>query len=424
MARGRISVDDILLEREEAPASAGELRRAAAQAFSEGTVMLPVGGGTKLQLGNLAPRDAVAIRTSGLRGIAEYEPDNMTVSVRAGTPLAEVQEVLAAQRQFIPLDPPHPERATLGGLISCNTSGPLRFRYGTLRDFLLGVRIVHADGTETKAGGKLVKNVTGYDMCKLYTGALGTLGILTEATLKVMPRPEQVATIVLGHDSLRAALDTARALLRADLMPEAMEAWNSAAFSRTAPGGATAPWALMLRIGDAAPAVQWQADRAVEIAAADSSGVLLRLGAQESDPFWQRAAGAREAAAPGEEVRVKCSVPHRSAAEAAQRMQELAESLQARLEVYCHAGTYVLYGRYLWEEGSPDSDALKAGLVGLRRFCAAFGGHMVVEKIRPEAKTGFDVWGYEAPALEIMRRIKREFDPKALLNRGRFVGGI
>ncbi len=424
MAHAPFLVDDIPVECEEAPGSTAELREAAARAFSAGTVMLPVGGGTKLHLGNLAPRGAVAIRTSGLRGIAEYEPDNMTVSVRAGTPLAEVQEVLAGQGQFIPLDPPDPKRATLGGLVSCNTSGPLRFRYGTMRDFLLGVRVVHADGTETKAGGKLVKNVTGYDMCKLYTGALGTLGIVAEATLKVMPLTEDATTVVLGCDTFGAALETAQSLLRADLLPEALEAWNGAAFSRTASGRAAAPWVLMIRLGDTSPAVRWQAGRALEIAAAGSRAVLLELGAQESRLFWQGAAGAREAPAGGQEARVKCSVVHRAAADVAQRMQEMADSLRARLEVYCHAGTYVLYGRYLWEDGAPASDALRAGLAVLRRRCAGSGGHMVVETVRPEVKAGFDVWGYDAPALEIMRRIKREFDPQALLNRGRFVGGI
>src|SRR5262245_16510821 len=148
------------------------------RAGAAGASMIPVGGGTKLHLGN-PPREArVALHTRALSGIVEYEPDNMTVSVRAGTPLEEVQSTLARSRQFLAIDPPYPTRATAGGVAAANANGPLRFRYGTLRDMLIGVKVCHADGTVTKAGGKLVKNVTGYDMCKLYTGSLGPLGVL------------------------------------------------------------------------------------------------------------------------------------------------------------------------------------------------------------------------------------------------------
>ena len=393
-------------------------------AAGTGMCVIPVGGGTKLHLGNRPAAPAIAIRTSRLRGIVEYEPDNMSVSVLAGTPLAEVQALLATHRQFIPIDPPNPERATIGGLISCNASGPLRCRYGTIRDILLGVKLVHADGICTKAGGKLVKNVTGYDMCKLYTGALGTLGILTEATFKLMPLPDAVATIVLGFDSIHDAMEMAHALLREDLLPEALEVWNAAALARTGAGPVRTPWVLMLRIGDVPPALEWQAGRAVDIAAAKSAPVLMRLETADSGEFWRRAAQAREQEIPEPDALVKCPVLHRSMAETAHHMQDMARSLKAEIEIYTHAATFVLYGRLIWHEGIPGADLLRARLTELRSYCAALGGHMVAEKIQPEVKSGFDVWGYDAPALEIMRRVKRQFDPKGILNSGRFVGGI
>src|SRR5436309_4727101 len=229
------------------------------QAFEAGAAMIPVGGATKLHLGN-PPRAAhIALHTSGLRGVVEYEPDNMTVSVLSGTPLAELQSVLRGSQQFLPLDPPHPERATLGGIVSCNSSGPIRFRYGTVRDMLIGVKIAHPDGTRTKAGGKLVKNVTGYDMCKLYTGSLGTLGVLTELTFKVQPHCDSLATVALGYSDLARALEATQLFLRSGLLPDAIEAYNASACSRlplVEPRGA--PWLLFLRFGEVNAAVRWQ----------------------------------------------------------------------------------------------------------------------------------------------------------------------
>src|SRR6058998_870669 len=235
-------------------------------ASDSGTTMIPVGGGTKLLLGN-SPRSAqLAIRTGNLKGIVEYEPDNMTVSALAGTTLHQLQDILKNSNQFLPLDPPHASRATLGGIVACNSSGPIRFRYGTVRDMLIGVKIVHADGTPTKAGGKLVKNVTGYDMCKLYTGSLGTLGILSELTFKVQPRPDSMATVFLAYPSITLALEATQLFIKSDLLPDAMETWNREALLPLSDFSSStqSPWVLMIRFGEVEPAVRWQLERLKE----------------------------------------------------------------------------------------------------------------------------------------------------------------
>jgi glycolate oxidase FAD binding subunit len=422
LARTLLAIDGIPIEREEIPESVDELAATVRRAFECSTPMVPVGGGSKLHLGNPLLFPALAVRTCKLRGIVEYEPDNMTVSVLAGTTLKELQETLSTHKQFLPLDAPHPERATAGGLVSCNTSGPIRFRYGTIRDFLLGVKIVHADGTATKAGGKLVKNVTGYDMCKLYTGALGTLGILTELTFKVQPQPEAVATVFIGYPSMVPALEATQAFLKSDLLPDAMEIWNAAALAPVVPG-AEHPWMMMLRFGEVAPAVDWQVDRVRELAPSRAGEVFRVIETAESQEFW-RAAASQRGVEEGEDALVKCSVLYQSTAATASVMEQTAQSLGAKIRIYCHGGNYVLYGRYCWSGNGPAVEDLQQALTELRRHCTAGSGHMVVEKVRHSVKEGFDVWGYEAPALEIMRRIKREFDPRGLLNPGRFVGGI
>lgn len=424
MTSSSVLVDGLPALREESPSSVDELAEVVKRAAASSEPMSARGGGTKLHLGNTLRSAPVMIHTGGLSGVVEYEPDNMTVSALAGTRLDELQTVLRGRRQFLPLDPPSAEAATLGGLVACNSSGPLRFRYGTIKDMLLGVRILHADGTRTKAGGKLVKNVTGYDMCRLYTGSLGTLGIFTELTFKVHPLSESSATLLASYRSLDSLLEAKQDCLSAGLLPDAVEGWNSSAFAPLGPAAASTPWVLMVRFSEVRPAVAWQVARSREILARSGGEVLQLLEDDASERFWQVAASLRETAEGTETALVKCCVLHRSICEAAQRMERLAGRLGAQLSLYCHAGTCILYGRLVWQGAHPQPLELRRELEELRRYCVSAGGHTVIERASPAVKDGIDVWGYDAPALEIMRRIKREFDPKGLLNPGRFVGRI
>lgn len=422
MVRELLEIDGVPVGHAAVPQSADELAGLMRAAWAAGQTMAAVGGATQLNLGNPPRSVHLALHTRGLRGVVEYEPDNLTVSVRAGATLQELQDTLAARGQFLPLDPPCPEQATLGGLVATNASGPLRFRYGTIRDLLLGIRIVHADGTRTQAGGKLVKNVAGYDMCKLYTGSLGTLGVITDLTFKVQPKSEAIATVILGCPGLRAALEAVQSFLRADLMPDAIEACNTHAVERLAGAPAARAWILALRFGDTDAALRWQLDRLRELAGGGE--ILNILDMEESEKFWRNAASVRADAADPAAVLVKCSVLSQSIAETERLLSAAGDRLQARLCAFCHAATFIIYGLFEWPEGSCDPVQLLQEIRDLRRYCISVGGHLVVERIPPAHKPGLDIWGYDAPALALMRRIKQQFDPKGLLNPGRFVGGL
>ncbi len=417
-------IDGLPVLREEFPSSIDELAEAVTRAAALREPMTAMGGGTKLHIGNPLRSAPVVIHTGDLSGVVEYEPDNMTISALSGTRLGDLQRVLRTRRQFLALDPPAADAATLGGLVACNTSGPLRFRYGTVKDMLLGIKVLHADGTRTKAGGKLVKNVSGYDMCRLYTGSLGTLVVFTELTFKVHPIPESSATLLAAYRSLDSLIQARQGCLAAGLLPDAVEGWNSPALAALGPAVSQVPWALMVRFGEVRPAVAWQVAKLRDIIA-DSGGEVLQLLEDEaSERFWQSAASLRETSEGTETLLVKCCVLHRSAGEAALRMERLAGRLGARLSVYTHAGACVLFGRFVWDAVPPQPLELRHELEALRRYCVAAGGHAVIERASAEVKDGIDVWGYEAPALAIMQGIKREFDPNGLLNPGRFVGGI
>ena len=182
-----------------------------------------VGNGTKQHHGPPAAPAAETVHLWNLNKILSYEPGDMVVSVQAGAKLADLQATLAKERQWLPLDPPYSD-ATVGGILATNSSGPRRFGYGTARDLLIGERVVHADGTVTKGGAKVVKNVTGYDLHKLHVGAFGTLGLITEAHFKLRPRPEASGTVVFPCASVPEAHELLLKILASKLRPVALEA--------------------------------------------------------------------------------------------------------------------------------------------------------------------------------------------------------
>lgn len=189
----------------------------------EGKPLHAVGGGTKLHHGPAAPAAAEVVGLRGLQRLVMYEPGDLVVGAQAGMRLVDLQAELAKHNQWLPVDPPYPE-ATLGGLLATNSSGPRRLGYGTLRDHVIGMSVIGRDGGVTRSGGKVVKNVTGYDLHKLHIGAFGTLGIIVEANFKVRPRPEISAAVVFPCDSVQDAHALLLKVAASPLRPVALEA--------------------------------------------------------------------------------------------------------------------------------------------------------------------------------------------------------
>src|SRR5258708_6536249 len=201
------------------PASREELAEALHAADSRGQAVAPVGAGTQLDLGMPPSRLDLVIETTRVNKVVEYEPADLTVTVEAGLRFADLQKQLAEQGQFLALDPPAAPGATIGGLIATNASGPLRFAYGTARDLVIGTRVANPDGTVTHAGGRVVKNVAGYDLNKLYIGSLGTLGIIVPLSLKLAPVPPATHTIVGPCADVKAAPALINAVVQSPLSP-------------------------------------------------------------------------------------------------------------------------------------------------------------------------------------------------------------
>jgi glycolate oxidase FAD binding subunit len=349
-----------------------------------------------------------------------YEPDDLTCSVEAGMTLAELGRRLAEHGQMLPLDPPLPERATIGGLIAVNASGPRRHAYGTLRDLLIGIRVAHTDGTLTKAGGMVVKNVSGYDLMKLYLGSLGTVAVIVSANFKLLPRPAAQATALARFDDLAAALATVEALLATQLIPTAIEVLDAAAAGLIGLGDGGA--ALAVRAEGPAAAVERTVRDVQALATDQRSHDASALDGVATELFWRRVAGFAQVAelAPDEAVLKISAIPTDVPAVLAD-LADGAAAVGLTVARQAHAGVGVVLARV---RPAGDGAAFGAALADLQTRLVTRWKHAVVLGCAPHHKPGLALWGAEPSGLAVMRAIKAEYDPNGILNKGRFVGGI
>ena len=264
------------------PTSIDQLSRVVALAHDEKLAVIPRGRGSTLELGSPPARVDLIVDLAGLDQVVEYNPDDLTVTVQAGMSAGALAALLAPRRQFLPLDPQGAPDRTLGGITATNASGPLRARYGTMRDLLLGVRFVQADGVVTWGGSKVVKSVSGYDVPKLMVGALGTLGVLGELTLRLHPLPEAEGAWLVRLTSAEAAQTFVERLLDSTLQANRIELFNEPALA--AAGAEPAAAAVAISIGTVPDAVREQAEHLEKLAKA--SGARIE---PLTDGFWTRA---------------------------------------------------------------------------------------------------------------------------------------
>jgi glycolate oxidase FAD binding subunit len=331
------------------------------------------------------------------------------VTVEAGLRFEELQKHLAAQNQFLALDPPAAPGATLGGLMATNASGPLRFAYGTARDLVIGTRVANPDGTVTHAGGRVVKNVAGYDLNKLHIGALGTLGIIVELSFKLAPIPPATNTVVGQFPDASAARGIINAVVQSPLSPIAIELLGPRAGSAAA--GLPEAMLVAFRVGGYPQAVERQVR--------DLSALVTQHGGQRvetSDTVWDDLAGMR-VAAQNRDVVMKAAVPLVEST----RVVEILERRLADFDpvVWAHAGNGVAYAAC----NAPSESTV---LRDVRTEVAALGANasLVIQRCPVELKRAVDVWGDPGSSIGLMRALKAKLDPNNTLNPGRYVGGI
>jgi glycolate oxidase FAD binding subunit len=410
------------------PANVDELAAAVRAASAIGAAVIPWGGGTRMGIG-FPPRAAdLVVQTGRLSEIVEYEPADLTVTVQAGMTLADLQARLRAEGQMLALDPAASDRATIGGLIAANASGPLRLLYGTARDLVIGTRVVNADGIVSKAGGRVVKNVAGYDLNKLYVGSLGTVGVIVELSFKLHPLPQNEGMQLASFDSMDDAADVISRLMRSPLGPAAIELLDAGAAAELsgAPSVSTDGVLLIVAATGFERAVQRQLRDVRELSARAAEAVAVR----EADAVAGLRSALRELADPSLDsiALLKLAVPPARSAVALKAARDAAREAGFTPVTQAHAGSGVVYLKI--QAGSWDADEL--GRLGaltsrLRGFVRGEGGSLVLEASPVGARApdgGIDPWGDVGSGFPVMRALKENLDPKGTLNPGRFVGRL
>jgi glycolate oxidase FAD binding subunit len=374
-------------------------------ASREGLAVSVRGRGTKMGLGNPPRRVDLVLSTARMDSIIEHVPGDQIVRVQAGLKLRDLQDNLAESDQMLGVDPPE-EGATVGGVVAANSSGPRRLRYGTIRDLIIGVKVVLADGTVAKAGGKVVKNVAGYDLSKLFTGSLGTLGVIAEANFRLHPIRETARTVSLEvdeHAKLASAVQELTHSSFSQFVLDALEMrWE---------GDRGVIAALFEGIE---PAVEAQSSTAVEVLR--SHGETNVLGEDDGEEFWERFA--RRPWDTGD-VGLKIGAPPSDLTAVLDSVVGAAERGGVKIRISGHAGTGVTFaGLSGGEEGLVE-------VVGeVREIRLRRGGSVVVQEAPLAIKERLEVWGSSGDYLGLTRRVKEKFDPGYTMNPGRFLGGI
>jgi glycolate oxidase FAD binding subunit len=400
------------------PGTVEEVAAVVAQAAAAAVPVVPWGGGSAAGVGEPPARAGLVLGLRRLQALVEHEPGDLTATVQAGLSVAGLQAALRAKGQWLSLDPPDGARATLGGVLAANAAGPRRHLYGTCRDLLIGVSVVTADGGLVRGGGKVVKNVAGYDLPKLFIGSFGTLGVIVEATLKLRPVPDEERLVAVRFDRLKDAGAAVRALLASDLIPSAVDLLDAAAGA--ALGLAAAPASLVVGFDGLGEQVDWQvAQLARVVGPCGGSGPTTLPPAT-----WERlAAAARDAFEPAAAVMTLSVLPSVVAetmeqGAAAARQRGLSSAWAA------HAGVGHVTASLRADVTRQDPAPVAAVLQEWRTAAQASGGHASVSWAPLPVKAALPVWDDAGAAGRLMRRIKAQLDPNNVLNPGRFVGGI
>ncbi len=394
------------------PTTAAEIVETVRSAITTKTPLRPVGGGRSLDHGVATRLTPVDVPLSGMRRLIDYPARDMTVTVEAGMTIAELTRTLAEQRQRLPIDAPHANVATIGGLIATNFSGPRRYGAGTMRDYVIGISAVDGHATLFKAGGRVVKNVAGYDLCKLLVGSHGSLAIITQVTLKVRPQPETSLLIACDLASAEQAEQALAFMAHSRTTPVAIELLAGPAWSTSGAVGAGLAannWRLVVGVEGTEPEVRWMRGQLREELAPFATGEFHEH-AQISD--WQPLI---DFPATGESPLVlKFSVvPSRVVA----LMQTLRQSLPG-VSLQAHAGSGIVLAR-LSELNATTSKAIVQQVQPA--VMAAQGSSVVWSCSTSEELTPLVAWGPPRADRPWMQQVKQQFDPHGLFNAGRFV---
>ncbi len=414
------------------PETIDEVSKVVACANQQHLAIIPRGNGTKIGMGGIPKKIDVILSTSRMNRITDSDCENLTLSAESGITLSQVQKSLAkiGKGYFLPLDPPFTDKATLGGIVATNSSGPRRLLYGTARDLIIGTKTVFPNGDIVVSGGKTVKNVSGYDMCKLLIGSYGTLGLLCEMTFKLLPLPEKETTLLLSFARIEEADGFVRELRGSQLIPSSIEILNATAVRKIKYPVSLPPngnYVVAIGVEGVVESIDRQVSEMSEMG--KKYGVLeaVTLDSEKHQAFWVAIRDFSYGLTQEypNAISLKSNFLISKSGEMMGDYEETAKRYGIDCALICHCGSGILYSYVLAGKNLRSKVESFVELVGkLTSEAVKNGGNLVVESSPVLIKKQVDVWGASRSDYPVMRRLKEQIDPASILNRGRFVGGI
>jgi glycolate oxidase FAD binding subunit len=414
------------------PGTIDEVSKVVAHANQQHLTLIPRGNGTKMGMGGIPKKMDIILLTNRINRITDSDCENLTLSAESGITLNEVQKSLAkiGKGYFLSLDPPFTDKATLGGIVATNSSGPKRLLYGTARDLIIGTKAVFPNGDIVVSGGKTVKNVSGYDMCKLLIGSYGTLGILCEMTFKLLPLPEKEATLLFSFAKLEEADGFAREMRGSQLIPSSIEILNSIAVQKMKYPASMPPngnYLVAIGLDGVAESIDRQISEMSETG--KKHGVLeaVTLDSDKHQAFWiairDFSNGLTEKSP--NLISLKSNFLISKSGEMLRNYEKITSEFGMDCAFICHAGngilrTYILASKNLRSKIETFIELIEK----LTSEAVKNEGNLVVESSPLLIKKKVDVWGQSRSDYLVVRRLKEQIDPAGILNIGRFVGGI
>jgi glycolate oxidase FAD binding subunit len=375
----------------------------------------PAGGRTAWTFGYAPEEPGVVLGTPGINRVVDYPARDMTITVEAGIRMDELATVLRGERQRLAVDVAQSHRATLGGAVATNTSGPRRYGLGTLRDYVIGISAVTADGKPFKAGGRVVKNVAGYDLCKMLIGSLGTLAVVTQVTLKLKPEPDATALVWLPFEKLSTIDDVLQRLTTSAARPVALEVFDTrGAAAIVSESGLDLPHAtpvLCVGVEGAVRETQWQLDALRAEVFGFNPLEMINVTGGDATKLWFSLTQYQTAAE--EPLTFQANLlPSRT-------VEFVDRAAQAGVAVQAHAGNGIVIGEL------PDGVTTAAGaaeiIAPLRQLARSHRGNLIVLDCDATWKRELRVWGDAEPSWPLMKRLRDQLDPLGRLNPGRFL---
>ena len=414
------------------PKTIQEVSKVVAQANQQRLTIVPRGNGTKMGMGGIPKKIDIILSTSRLNRITDSDCENLTLSAESGMTLNEVQKSLAkvGKGYFLPLDPPFTEKATLGGIVATNSSGPKRLLYGTARDMIIGTKAVFPNGDIVVSGGKTVKNVSGYDMCKLLIGSYGTLGILCEMTFKLLPLPEKEATLLLFFARLEEADGFAREVRSSQLIPSSIETLNALPVQKMRYSMSMPPngnYLVAIGLEGIAESIDRQIAEMSEMGRKHGFLEAVTLDSEKHQAFWVSIRDFSQGLTETYPnlISLKSNFLISKSDEMLGSYEMIARELGIECAFICHSGNGILYSYILPGKKFRSKVESFIELIGKMTAEAAKNeGNLIIESSPLLIKKKVEVWGQSRSDYQVVRRLKEQIDPAGILNRGRFVGGI